>query len=109
MIVKIENGQIKNIKISCSSKFLDHGEMFVPDDWGTVEIRDVFLNDEPNVIDQDGSHFAIKKDPNVPFFLFEIGHDKDISNGELSNCCIGFDSDFPFSLFDVSKGSRYAG
>lgn len=131
MILKIENGQIKNIKISFSSKSLKDGEVFVPEDWGTDEIRNIFFSDiyEPSTfcikenpdkmfelfdvsgkynkkeINKNISNFSIQENPDNPFFLFKIESNKDISNKDMSSYYIEDDPDLPFVLFNVLTNS----
>ena len=93
MIVQVENGRIKNIKISCASDVLGEGEIFVSDDWGTDEILGFLFNEEHDIKMPD---FAIGKNPNNEFSLFEI-----ISVENILGHCIKEDPDSEFSLWTL--------
>ncbi len=92
MILRFEGGTLKGIRFG---RNLSPGakEFFVPDDWGTNEIKSMFFESS-----YDKIVFSIKENPELSFELFDVC----MTNNETGENLISFFSpDSPFSLKEV--------
>ena len=92
MIIQLKGGDIKSVRMG-RNMVPQENELFVPDEWGTDELLEVFFE-----CFYKPENFTIKEDSEESFKLFEVT----LAKGTSGDHCINpFDTDGSFSLIEV--------